>query len=209
MTALEASTDPRIGPVIGAKFEIEALLGRGGMGAVYRARQENLRRAVAIKVVRHELRDERATDRARVVDLVGQLLAALAAVHDEGLVHRDLEPDDVMVVRGKDDDGLRADVLKLCDFGVAKRPPTPGEPGAAALTQTASLTANGALVGTRDPLSPEQAKGEAADALGAGAVEGSPTSRSGVVERPSTSPTRPQPRRRAARCPCSSRSWSR
>ena len=51
----ESAIDPLIGRTIGGKFVIERLLGAGAMGAVYRASQTALDRAVAIKVMHGEL----------------------------------------------------------------------------------------------------------------------------------------------------------
>jgi serine/threonine-protein kinase len=85
-------------------------------------------------------------------------------MHDAGIIHRDLKPENVMVVRGKDDDGNDVEVLKLCDFGIAKMLAMPTDNGATGVTHTATLTATGALVGTPDYMSPEQAKGDAVDA---------------------------------------------
>jgi len=220
MSGAAPAADPLVGRLIDGKFEVESLIGRGGMGAVYRARQKNLRRAVAIKVLRTELlddpsyaarfkreanaasqldhpnlmrvidfgedsdllyiamelidgrplsaimKDEFPLDRTRIADLVGQLLAALAAMHDERLVHRDLKPENAMVVVGRDDDGNAAEVVKLCDFGIAKqvkREEAPRDPTATPATATATLTIAGSLVGTPDYMSPEQAKGDPLD----------------------------------------------
>jgi eukaryotic-like serine/threonine-protein kinase len=218
MLGAEPHVDPLIGRVIDGKFEVESLIGAGGMGAVYRARQRNLKRAVAIKVLRRELlddptyaarfkreanaasqidhpnlmrvidfgedgdllyiamelidgksltqimRDEFPLESTRIVDLLGQLLAALAVMHDEGIIHRDLKPDNVMVVRGKTDDGHVGEVVKLCDFGIAKQVSLPkGDPTQTGATHTATLTVAGSLVGTPDYMSPEQAKADPLD----------------------------------------------
>src|SRR5687767_12037760 len=58
MLGAEPHVDPLIGRIIDGKFEVESLIGKGGMGAVYRARQRNLKRAVAIKVLNRELLDD-------------------------------------------------------------------------------------------------------------------------------------------------------
>ena len=52
-----AIADPRIGSVVGGRFRIEAALARGGMGVVYRAVQEPLGRAVALKLIRGDVLD--------------------------------------------------------------------------------------------------------------------------------------------------------
>lgn len=93
---------------------------------------------------------------ARIVDIAGQVLAALAVAHDLGVVHRDLKPENIMVLEGRDDEGRVHDVVKVCDFGVAKLL----ESDAAG----PSVTADGIVIGTPEYMSPEQAKGQGLDA---------------------------------------------
>ncbi|MGH3078862.1 MAG: protein kinase domain-containing protein, partial [Gaiellaceae bacterium] len=57
------SSELALGTIV-AGYEVEALIGRGGMGAVYRAREEGLGRKVALKVIAPELsQDERFRER--------------------------------------------------------------------------------------------------------------------------------------------------
>ncbi len=92
-------------------------------------------------------RDEGVTTR-RLVDVVRQLLSALAEAHAQGIVHRDLKPQNVIVTRT----GQNRDFPKLLDFGIARlvnRKTTQG------------LTADGEVFGTPHYMSPEQARGAA------------------------------------------------
>jgi serine/threonine protein kinase len=98
----------------------------------------------------------------RVVDILMQTLAALAVAHDMGVVHRDLKPENIMILKGKSDDGDDRDVVKVCDFGIAKLTETRGQKD---LTKSGSpLTTSGLVVGTPEYMSPEQGRGESLDA---------------------------------------------
>ena len=200
-----------IGRTIAGKYEVEALVGQGAMGCVYRARQCALGTTLALKVLHRQLagepmfaarflREAQAASRidhpssmrvvdfgeepdgllyiameyvdgrtlaqvieedaplpvARIVDIASQALAALAVAHDLGVVHRDLKPENIMIIEGSDDEGRVHDLVKVCDFGVAKLL----EGGA----RGPSVTAQGVVVGTPEYMSPEQARGESLDA---------------------------------------------
>ncbi len=189
-----AGDDVEKGRVLAGRYEILQLLGRGGMGAVYKARDTELDRIVALKLIRPELarnpeilrrfkqelilarqvthknvirifdlgqsdgikfitmdfvegRDLRAllVERGKFPGeeasrLMLQICRALEAAHAEGVIHRDLKPQNIMVTG----DGR----VYVMDFGIARSAHLPG------MTQT------GALVGTPEYMSPEQARGE-------------------------------------------------
>ena len=188
------SEDLERGTVLAGRYEILQLLGRGGMGAVYKARDAELDRIVALKLIRPELarkpeilqrfkqelifaRQVTHKNVIRIFDLgqsdgikfitmdfvegqdlralllekgkfppeqaartMLQICRALEAAHSEGVIHRDLKPQNIMV-----DPGGRVYVM---DFGIARSAYLPG------MTQT------GALIGTPEYMSPEQARGE-------------------------------------------------
>ena len=179
---------------LGTRYEILSLLGEGGMGAVYKARDRELDRIVALKVIRPEMAAHpevlsrfkqelilarKVTHRnvirifdlgevggtkfitmdyvegqdlkglvktkgrlqvEEIVQIVKQVCLALEAAHTEGVVHRDLKPQNIMVDRqGK---------VYVMDFGIARSV----EPG--------GMTQTGMLVGTPEYMSPEQVRGE-------------------------------------------------
>ncbi|MBV9947193.1 MAG: protein kinase, partial [Myxococcales bacterium] len=109
------------------------------------------------------LREQWPLPPARIADILMQTLAALAVAHDMGVVHRDLKPENIVVIRGTDDDGRARDLVKVCDFGIAKiidpRAYRGGEH-----PSNPPVTGAGFLVGTPEYLSPEQGRGEKLDA---------------------------------------------
>jgi serine/threonine protein kinase/tetratricopeptide (TPR) repeat protein len=186
------------GTVLGTRYEILQLLGQGGMGAVYKARDREVDRFIALKVIRPELavnpeilhrfkqelilaRQVTHKNVIRIFDLgeadgikfitmefiegqdlknvvteqgklsteesvrvMEQVCMALEAAHAEGVVHRDLKPQNIML-----DKSGRVSVM---DFGIARS------------TEMGGTTQTGVLLGTPDYMSPEQVLGEHVDA---------------------------------------------
>lgn len=86
-----------------------------------------------------------ALDEKRAVRIVTQVADALAYAHENGIMHRDIKPDNIMLTA----DGI----AKLCDLGLARvTNPDSGD---------AEATREGTTVGTPHYISPEQARGEA------------------------------------------------
>ena len=100
----------------------------------------------------------------RVADILMQTLAALAVEHDMGVIHRDLKPENVMVLSGTSDDGHPTDIVKVCDFGIAKMIDSRSYKKEGDRDSQGPVTTAGFLVGTPEYMSPEQGKGEKLDA---------------------------------------------
>ncbi len=82
----------------------------------------------------------------RGVDILEQMCAALARAHDLGVIHRDLKSDNILLSSR----GGRKDFVKILDFGLAH------------LAMDPRLAPKGAVFGTPEYMSPEQARGEEA-----------------------------------------------
>ena len=90
------------------------------------------------------LRRKKKLEPAEAANILAQVCRALEAAHNEGVIHRDLKPQNIML-----DKSGRAYVM---DFGIARS------------MLGAGMTQTGALIGTPDYMSPEQAKGQTLDA---------------------------------------------
>lgn len=199
--------DEFIGQVIN-NFEIQEVVGRGGMGVVYRAWHPELERHAAIKVMRPELVNEhdsyerflqeartaarlehpnivhvlnfgRTPDNAsyyimmdfvegvsmrqlvqenpdgmpldEVIPLFAQIADVLVFAHNQGVLHRDLKPDNILITQNNSGEGypLRAMVT---DFGLVK------------IAHSAIIqTQEGVSLGTPAYMSPEQCRGQEVD----------------------------------------------
>jgi serine/threonine protein kinase/Tol biopolymer transport system component len=204
---------PRLAPQTRlGHFEVLELIGAGGMGEVYRARDMRLERTVAIKVLSRELLAhaqgrERLEREARVVSRlshphicvlhdmdialvdgretpflvmelvegetlaarlrrgalpIGQamstgleILQALAAAHEAGVVHRDLKPSNIMLTKAG---------VKLLDFGLARLERRREDERGHGAGGSEPLTREGHLLGTLPYMAPEQLRGQEADA---------------------------------------------
>lgn len=135
--------EARAAAATGHEHIVEVLdLGYAEDGAPYLV-MEYLRGASLSQVLKQEGR----LSPTRTAQIVGQVLAALRAVHDRGIVHRDLKPDNVFLTRR----GALTDYVKVLDFGISKMRHEEGEPS--------KLTRTGVTMGTPHYMSPEQARG--------------------------------------------------
>jgi Tol biopolymer transport system component len=169
---MSLSPGSRLGP-----YEIMSAIGAGGMGEVYRARDTNLGRDVAIKV----LPDAFARDAARMarfgaegstladrvrqgplpvdeaLQIARQIAEALEYAHEHGIIHRDLKPSNIKIAPD--------DTVKILDFGLAKAMEADLSPEDIANSPTLSRMATeaGVLLGTAAYMAPEQAKAKQVD----------------------------------------------
>src|SRR5579884_2138227 len=185
------------GTILGGRYEILQALGEGGMGTVYKARDRELDRLVALKVIRPDLArnpaiiqrfkqelilarqvthrnvvrifdlgeadgvkfitmefiegkdlrslllERKKLQPEEAVEIIRQVCLALDTAHTEGVIHRDLKPQNIM----RDAQGR----IVVMDFGLARSLEGDG------MTQT------GALIGTMEYMSPEQGLGQELD----------------------------------------------
>ena len=96
------------------------------------------------KTLKQVIRDEGPLPLARVVDITRQIGDALNAAHEQGVVHRDLKSDNIMLV-----DTMAGDHAKVLDFGIAKINEADGG-------VDTGLTAPNLVIGTPQYMSPEQ-----------------------------------------------------
>jgi len=97
------------------------------------------------RTLKEVIRDEGPLPLARVVDITRQVGDALNAAHEQGVVHRDLKSDNIMLV-----DTMAGDHAKVLDFGIAKINEPDGTP------VDTGLTAPNLVIGTPQYMSPEQ-----------------------------------------------------
>lgn len=104
--------------------------------------------------LRHHLRLRGRFTVAQAVHVLGPTCAALAAAHREGVLHRDVKPENILLTESTQE-------VKVLDFGIAKL--LGEEDGAGETMMGATVTQAGTILGTPAYMSPEQLRGEPLD----------------------------------------------
>lgn len=102
------------------------------------------------------LDEERRLQMDRAVEIMVQVCAALSVAHDNQIIHRDIKPDNIMLVPSRNDEGGSFELVKVCDFGIAALQNPREDPE---LGETENI-----IAGTPEYMSPEQARGAELDA---------------------------------------------
>lgn len=141
-------------PAFVARFKKEALAAGGlnnpGIVAVFDSGEDGPNSYIVMELVKgHTLRQVLQSDaeisQDEAVQIVAEILEALEYSHNEGIIHRDIKPGNIMITEsGK---------VKVMDFGIARALDDIG----------ATMTNTWSVVGTAQYLSPEQATGDSAD----------------------------------------------
>ncbi len=135
-----------------ARFEREAkllaALNHANIGAIHGLEESDDIRFLVLELIEGETLGQRlvkgALPVAEALDIACQIAEALEAAHDEGIIHRDVKPANVLLTpKGG---------VKVLDFGIAKH--TVLDANVAATAQATSLTMDGTLMGTQPYLSP-------------------------------------------------------
>ena len=199
-----------VGTVINDRYKIIKLVGTGGMGSVYLAEHEILRKKVAIKILHYEqskrkdtverfkreaiaasnigqdnivdvtdfgyteegnayfvmeyvegrsladvMKEQRVLPLEFAVSVAAQIAVALYSAHGKGIIHRDLKPENILLTNK---DG-NYPFVKIVDFGISKILQSDAKPD----ERLRTLTKSGAIFGTPEYMSPEQAAGESVE----------------------------------------------
>ena len=140
-------------PSFVARFRKEALAAGGlnhpGIVSVYDSGEDNNSPYIVMELISgktlRQVMQAGEISQSRALEIIEGILQALEYSHNEGIVHRDIKPGNIMITDNGD--------IKVMDFGIARATDDIG----------ATMTNTWNVIGTAQYLSPEQATGEVAD----------------------------------------------